>query len=125
GRPITDVKEIFIRTRAPSCHALEGQTLTVLRRVRKDGRPHFLLAPLNADPVLIPVDWTDAVDGDALPRSDSGPFRAPNQFGPLGSIADLMRLRAVIDGLSRCPSGTGSQQPSGTEHTNATVPELP
>jgi hypothetical protein len=34
-----------------------------------------------------------------------------------------MRLRAVIDGLLRCPSGTGigNQQPPGMERTDATI----
>src|SRR5271169_372760 len=104
-----------------------GKSWLFLGSRRKDGRPHLLLAPPNTDPVLIPADWTDFGNREDSPRPGNGSVCLPSHSGPLGSIADLIRLRSVIDGLLRCPSGTGAdnQQPLGTEGTGATVPELP
>jgi hypothetical protein len=45
----------------------------------------------------------------------------------LGSTANLMQMRTVVDGLLRCLSGTGTdnQQRLDTEGTGATDPEIP
>src|SRR5208283_571767 len=109
-----------------ACHALEGKSVTVLRQRLKNGRLHLLLAPPGADPVLISADWTDF----SIRKQSVGPTNtvvAPsNPSCTLGSIANLMQVRTVVDGLLRSLSATGSdtQQPRDMEGTGATVPNF-
>ena len=109
-----------------ACHALEGKVVTVLGQHRRGGRRYLLLAPPDTDPVLIPADWTDfgtrehSADIENRAVSPSAPACTP------GSIANLMRMRTVVDGLLRCLSGTGTanQQRLDTEGTGATDLEI-
>lgn len=103
--------------------------MAVLGRRRRDGRLHLLLAPPNADPVLVPADWTDFGQDAAEPERPRTTASQPASLSPsrLGAITDLLQLRAVVDGLLRSPAeaGAGHQQPIGTEGTGAIDPELP
>ena len=110
-----------------ACHALEGKSIAVLRQRLKKGQLHLLLAPSGADPVLIPADWTDFSIRKQSTGSANTVVVSSNPARTLGSIADLMQVRTVVDALLRGLSATGSdtQQQSDMEGSGATVPELP
>jgi hypothetical protein len=90
------------------------------------GQRYLLLAPPDTDAVLIPANWTDV----GTRENSTGPQdRAVSPSNPsctLGSIADLMQMRTVVDGLLGCLSSTApdNQQRLDTEGTGATDPEI-
>ncbi|MBK3824124.1 hypothetical protein G3A41_38770 [Paraburkholderia aspalathi] len=92
-------------------HPFEGQRLPVIGRRQYIDRLHLLLILPDQSRRLIPVDWTDfapgtvATDEGGCPVSDA-----------LGSLADLLRARLIIDALLR---------QSEQEINDATAPELP
>ena len=101
--------------------------MSVLRQQQKNGQLHLLLAPPNADPILIPADWTDFSDREHSVDLENRAVSPSNPACALGSITDLMQVRTVVDGLLQCLSATApdNQQRLDTEGTGATVPELP
>lgn len=107
-----------------SSHALDGKVLPVLGRRKRAGRLHLLLGPPNSDPILIPAEWTDFAGGDHPPHLENDAAPESNQCLHLGSVANLRQLRTVVDGLLRCPSGSGvdTQQSTGTEGRQCNCP---
>ena len=78
-------------------HAFEGQTLAVIGDLRRRG-VHYLLAILpDGSRSLIPAAWTDW-DRKAIERLP--PTDADDLVGGIGGLADLLRLRGLIDALS-------------------------
>ena len=106
-------------------HPLDGQSLAILSHRRRNGRPHLVLAPPNADPILIPVEWTDLAGGSLTEDTGVGGAVVPVPPTSLGSIIDLIHLRAVADGLLRRPppADGGNRHASPLEGTGATLPE--
>ncbi|NTV97301.1 MAG: hypothetical protein HGA75_18125 [Thiobacillus sp.] len=75
-------------------HPFEGQALQVLWRTHRAGRLYFLLILPDQSRSLIPADWTDLAE----PTQSSS--REPGQHPPLlGSLADLLKTRALVDAL--------------------------
>src|SRR5271166_4870939 len=74
-------------------HAFEGQTLAVIGDLRRRG-VHYLLAILpDGSRSLIPAAWTDwdRKAMERLPPADGDDL--------VGGLADLLRLRGLIDAL--------------------------
>ncbi len=88
--PSQDVPESVVITRAG--HPFEGLRLQVISRRQRAGRPHLLLLLPDQSRGLIPVDWTDFIADvvGTAPASDV-----------LGSLADLLHARVIIDALLR------------------------
>jgi len=97
--------------------------LQVISRRQYAGRPHLLLILPDESRGLIPVDWTDspASTTNGVPTADA-----------IGSLADLLHARLIIDALLRqveqesndatelTPSGCAARsgQPVGTTRPN-------
>ena len=90
-------------------HPLEGRALRVLGRMHREGELHLILSLPDGGTSLIPATWTD-LDGIAA-RSRSARI--------LGRVADLMRMRRLVDVLLRRQDMTGSG-PAERENSHAT-----
>ncbi|UIF87924.1 hypothetical protein KAF44_30610 (plasmid) [Cupriavidus necator] len=93
--PLHHVPESVVITR--SGHPFEGRRLQVISRRQRAGRLHLLLTLPDQSRGLIPADWTDFAAG-----SGSVPASTPALASDtLGSIADLLHARLIIDALLR------------------------
>ena len=71
-------------------HALHGQTLRVLGRMRRHGRLELLLVLSDGTKSLIPADWTDL----------GGEDRSAEPVATLGKLEDLMRIVTICAHLA-------------------------
>ena len=124
--PSHDVPESVVITRAG--HPFEGQRLQVLGRRQHAGRLHLLLILPDESRRLIPIDWTDFPG----PTTNGITIAAASRADAIGSLADLLRARVIIDALLRqteqesddatepAPSGpaVGRRQAMGTTGPN-------
>lgn len=78
-------------------HPFEGQSLSVVASMHRGGVLLVLVVLPNGERVLVPVDWTDlnATDQSKLMKV-SPPIE---DTGDLARLADLLRLRKIIDAL--------------------------
>ena len=89
-------------------HAFEGQSLTVISSIRRRGVLLVLAVLPDGSRSLIPAAWTNWIDDRAgidPPPPDDPP--APNN---LGSLADLLQVRAIVDGLLRRLAESAAQK---------------
>lgn len=115
---------------------MEGRVLAVFSASQRRGRRFFTLILPDQSRTLIPADWTDVADhGDETTPSASLPQS-------LGSVADLLHTRRLVDALFRrptpaelhlnqerpcatSPAGTvdhGTSAPSSTSHLSPIDP---
>ena len=75
-------------------HPFEGRSLNVLGSIHRKGRLHLVLILPDGSKSLIPVDWTDLAS-PAQPQQ----VRSAQTAATLGSLEDLLHVRAVVDAL--------------------------
>lgn len=75
-------------------HPMEDRVLAVFSASQRRGRRFFTLILPDQSRTLIPADWTDAADR----ANEVTPSESTSQR--LGSMADLLRTRRLVDALS-------------------------
>ncbi|MDP2700712.1 MAG: DUF5372 family protein, partial [Candidatus Rokubacteria bacterium] len=85
-------------------HPFEGRALAVLGWTHRRDQLHLVLVLPDGSRALIPGAWTDLKDGS--PAAD------PAHPMSLGSLADLLQARTVVDALLRRLPIAGEAQPS-------------
>ena len=82
-------------------HPFEGQSLAVVASINRGGVLQLLVVLPDGDRALVPVDWTD------LNLAHQGAFahssNATQDPGFLAGLADLLKLRKIIDALQNRP----------------------
>ena len=96
----------------------EGRSLAVISSIRRGGVLFLLVSLPDGSRSLVPAQWTDWRKGDAgdvraLPDDDTA-------LRSLGSLADLLGLRHLVDALRSRSIGSVPQ----TESRHATDPGL-
>jgi hypothetical protein len=76
--------------------------------MHRQGTLHLILSLPDGGTSMLPAVWTDL-----------GGVKPPVTMRMLGTVADLMRARKVVDVLLRRQDGTG-MSPAETEETHAT-----
>ena len=80
-------------------HPFEGRTLQILGELRRGGLHLLLLTLPDGSRTLIPAQWTDwkktQIEGAPLPQEDNRQERC------FAALADLLRLRTIVDSLLR------------------------
>ena len=91
-------------------HAFEGQWLTVISSIRRRGVLLVLAVLPDGSRSLIPAAWTDWIDNRA--GIDPPPPDDPPATDNLGSLADLLQVSTVVDGLLRRLAESAAQKES-------------
>jgi hypothetical protein len=108
SRPGLSVVRV-IRTR----HPLQGQTLTVLGRMRRHGMVELLVVLPDGSKTLFPAVWTDldATAADTTTDPVLGPVTggAESPTATVGALNDLAQAVAVVSALLPGPAGSGGQ----------------
>ena len=86
-----DIPDSVIVTRKR--HAFDGQSLAVISSIRRTGVLYVLAVLPDGSRSLIPASWTDW-SGRRTPAED-----ADKASHKLGSLADLLQARTVVDAL--------------------------
>jgi len=99
-------------------HPFEGRPLAVISSIRRGGVLFLLVSLPDGSRSLVPAQWTHWAKGDAggaraLPDDDTA-------LRSLGSLADLLGLRHLVDALRSRSIGSVPQ----TESRHATDPGL-
>jgi hypothetical protein len=91
-------------------HPFEGRSLEVIASIRRGGVLFLLTSLPDGSRSLIPAEWTGWGEGHAGgARSLRGDDMGPRS---LGSLADLLRLRHLVDALRGRPIGATPQKES-------------
>ena len=93
-------------------HPFEGQALEVFGRLQRQGRLQLILVLPDGSRALVPAAWTDLPARGAMAVGE-----ASTRAALLGSLADLLHARTLIDALLR--------QLGPEESHLAAEPELP
>ena len=91
-------------------HAFEGQSLTVISSIRRRGVLLVLAVLPDGSRSLIPAAWTNWIDDRA--GIDPPPPDDPPASDNLGSLADLLQVRTIVDGLLRRLAESATQKES-------------
>ncbi len=105
-------------------HPFEGKTLGIFGHMHRHGCLQLILVHPDGTRSMIPAHWTDLDAGRADRTPDAhGRTDAPET---IASPSDLLRARAVVDGLLRRvdSSAREEQQTAEEEGGRATEPEL-
>ena len=87
-------------------HPFERRSLAVISSIRRGGVLFLLVSLPDGSRSLIPAEWTDWNEGHAGgARSLPGDDTAPRS---LGRLADLLRLRHLVDALRGRSIGVGT-----------------
>ncbi|HZZ62283.1 MAG TPA: hypothetical protein VFE63_14120 [Roseiarcus sp.] len=86
-------------------HAFEGQSLTAISSIRRQGVLLVLAVLPDGSRSLVPAEWTDwsPEQADRTPMDDSG-----DGDHDLGGLGDLLHLCKVIDALQRSTRRVGA-----------------
>ncbi|MCP5113704.1 MAG: hypothetical protein GY953_22955 [bacterium] len=107
-------------------HPFEGQALDLLGWSHRNGRLHLLLILPDQSRSLIPAEWTDLKPPPKIRAAQPGDGAGHAQSPCLGSLAQLLQARVLVDALL-CrldSSGNAHHKPPTQEKPRATVPEL-
>ena len=91
-------------------HAFEGQSLTVISSIRRRGVLLVLAVLPDGSRSLIPAAWTNWIDDRT--GIDPPPPDDPPASDTLGSLADLLQVRTIVDGLLRRLAESATQKES-------------
>jgi hypothetical protein len=91
-------------------HPFEGRSLVVIGSIRRGGVLSLLVSLPDGSRSLVPGQWTDWDEDDAGGARDFPAYDTAVRF--LGSLADLLQLRHLVDALHGRPIKSTSQKES-------------